>query len=96
MLRNLSARKRRIFHDSLLGSAREVLFEERHSTGEWSGLTGEYARVRVRSEEDLSNRIVRVKITHATEEDCTGTLVDTSYIAPQLDPPIFSEVSLCA
>ncbi len=96
MLRNLSTRKRRIFHDSLLGSAREVLFEERHSTSEWSGLTGEYARVRVRSEEDLSNRIVRVRITHSTEEDCTGTLVDTSYIAPQLDPPTFSEVSLCA
>jgi threonylcarbamoyladenosine tRNA methylthiotransferase MtaB len=96
MLRNLSVKKRRVFHDSLIGSTREVLFEEKLSTGEWTGLSGEYARVRVKSESDLSNRIVNVRITHSEEEDCSGTLVDTSYTAPQLNPPTFSEVSLCA
>jgi threonylcarbamoyladenosine tRNA methylthiotransferase MtaB len=96
MLRNLSVRKRRAFHDSLVGSTRNVLFEEKLVTGEWTGLSGEYARVRVRTEADLSNRIVNVKITHSEEEDCIGTLVDTSYTAAQLNPPTFSEVSLCA
>ena len=96
MLRNLSVKKRRAFHDSLIGSTREVLFEEKLSNGEWTGLTGEYARLRVKSESDLSNRIVNVRITHSEEEDCSGTLVDTSYVASQLNPPTFSEVSLCA
>jgi threonylcarbamoyladenosine tRNA methylthiotransferase MtaB len=96
MLRNLSVRKRRAFHDTLPGSTREVLFEEKLSSGEWTGLTGEYARVRVNSETDLSNRIIQVKIAHSEEEDCIGTLVDTSYTATQLNPPTFSEVSLCA
>jgi threonylcarbamoyladenosine tRNA methylthiotransferase MtaB len=96
MLRNLSVRKRRTFHDTLLGSTREVLLEEKLSGGEWTGLTGEYARVRVKSESDLSNQLVKVKITQTDEEDCIGTLVDTSGTVTQLNPPTFSEVSLCA
>jgi threonylcarbamoyladenosine tRNA methylthiotransferase MtaB len=95
MLRNLSIRKRRAFHDSLVGSTREVLFEEKLFSGEWSGLTAEYARVRVRSGLELSNRIVQVKITQSDEEECIGTLVDTSFTASQLNPPTFTEVSLC-
>lgn len=96
MLRNLSVRKRKIFHESLVGSVRDVLFEEQLSTGEWTGLTGEYARVRVKSELDMSNEIMQVKLEHAQEEDCTGTLVENSFATSSLNPPTFSEVSLCA
>jgi threonylcarbamoyladenosine tRNA methylthiotransferase MtaB len=96
MLRNLSLRKRKVFHDSLVGTTRLVLFEGKLSTGEWTGLTEEYARVRIKSDSNLSNQIVRVRITQSDEEECIGSLVDTSYIAPQLNPPTFSEVSLCA
>ena len=96
MLRSLSVRKRRAFHDAIVGSTREVLFEEKLASGEWTGLTGEYARVRVKSGSELSNRILQVNITHSNEEDCIGTLVDTSFTAAQLNPPTFSEVSLCA
>jgi threonylcarbamoyladenosine tRNA methylthiotransferase MtaB len=96
MLRNLSLRKRRTFHDSLLGTVGDVLFEEKLATGEWTGLTGEYARVRVMSDRDLSNRIAQVSITQSFEEDCIGTLVDTSLAAQQSNSPTFPEVSLCA
>ncbi len=96
MLRNLSLRKRKAFHDSLQGTFQDVLFEEKLSTGEWSGLTSEYARVRVKSDLDLSNRIAQVLISHSHEEVCAGTLVDTSLPVSQLNPLTFSEVSPCA
>lgn len=95
MLRNLSERKRRAFYESLVGSTREVLFEEKLSTAEWTGLTGEYMRVRVSSPEDLSNKIRIVKIVELQEAHCTGTLIDTSFHDANQNLPSLPEVSLC-
>ncbi|MCX6135636.1 MAG: tRNA (N(6)-L-threonylcarbamoyladenosine(37)-C(2))-methylthiotransferase MtaB [Ignavibacteriales bacterium] len=96
MLRNLSLKKRQAFLGGLTGSTRDVLFEEKLPSGEWTGLTGEYARVRVKTDADLSNQIKRIEITHPEGEDCIGKLVDTSYAAAQPNPSTFPEVSLCA
>ncbi len=60
-LRKLSARKRRMFHESLLGTTQEVLFED-YKNGFWLGLTDNYVRVKVESDQDLSNRIVKVRL----------------------------------
>lgn len=53
-LRDLSSRKRRMFHGSLLGTRQSVLFEEKKN-GEWSGLTDNYVRVTVKSDRPLIN-----------------------------------------
>jgi threonylcarbamoyladenosine tRNA methylthiotransferase MtaB len=77
-LRLLGMRKRLAFHCSLTGSTREVLFEERLRDGYWSGLTGEYARVKVPHASDLSNCVANVRITSVEGENCIGQIIDTS------------------
>jgi threonylcarbamoyladenosine tRNA methylthiotransferase MtaB len=96
MLRNLSLKKRQTFLESQIGSRRSVLFEERLPSGEWTGLTGEYARVKVRTENNLENQIAEVEITSTQTEECLGKLVDTSFTGAQQNPSTFQEVSLCA
>ena len=96
MLRNLSVRKRRAFHESFVGSVRDVLFEEQMASGEWTGLTGEYVRVRASSTTNLSNQSRAVRIIEIQEEHCIGDLIDTSFHAASQNPPSFPEVSLCA
>ncbi|HTY39012.1 MAG TPA: tRNA (N(6)-L-threonylcarbamoyladenosine(37)-C(2))-methylthiotransferase MtaB [Bacteroidota bacterium] len=96
LLRNLSVNKRHHFLQSLTGTMREVLFEERLGSGEWTGLTGEYARVRVTSDNDLSNQLLQVLVTHAEKEDCIGKLVDTTFATNEVNPKTFRKVSLCA
>jgi threonylcarbamoyladenosine tRNA methylthiotransferase MtaB len=96
MLRNLSERKKRAFHEKFVGSTREVLFEEKLSTGEWTGLTGEYVRVKVSSPGDLSNTTRLVRIVELQEAYCAGTLIDTSFHDARQNLPSLPEVSLCA
>ena len=96
LLRNLSLKKRKLFLNSLQGSVREVLFEDKLPSGEWTGLTGEYARVRVKAEADLGNKIIPVAIVKSEQEDCIGKLIDTSSTIERIQPSTFSEVSLCA
>jgi threonylcarbamoyladenosine tRNA methylthiotransferase MtaB len=95
MLRILSSRKRQVFHESFKDAVVDVLFEDKSANGCWTGLTGEYVRVRTASTDVLTNQIRKVKI-HSTEGDeCTGKLVDTRFgIEPMvhLNP---MEVSLC-
>ncbi len=74
LLRELSARKRRLFHQQFLGKTVSVLFEQQKA-GAWEGLTGHYIRVRVNSMEDLKNQIRSVRITEVTENQVIGELV---------------------
>lgn len=69
MLRDLSTRKRRMFHESLLGTRQEVLFEEKKG-GEWIGLTDNYARVAVKSQRPLANQLIDVML-----ESTNGTVM---------------------
>jgi threonylcarbamoyladenosine tRNA methylthiotransferase MtaB len=95
MLRILSSRKRQVFHHTFADSIVGVLFEDQQRDGYWSGLTGEYVRVKVRSPFDLTNRMLNVKVSNTEGECCTGELLDT-----QLgNSPMFhtnpKEVSIC-
>lgn len=73
-LRELSLRKRRMFHQSLLGKEHTVLFEQKKD-GIWTGLTDHYVRVLVHSDEDLTNMFRRVKFLHTDRQAVKGELV---------------------
>ncbi len=53
-LRRCSARRTRRFQESLLGRTEPVLFEQKEG-GLWTGYTGNYVRVAVRSKDSLRN-----------------------------------------
>lgn len=72
-LRVLGAEKHRAFQERHLGKTVEVLFEDR-AGGRWTGFTGNYLRVGVRSGEDLANRIGRVAVEAAHKDFVTGAL----------------------
>ena len=75
ILRDLSLRKRRLFHGSLLGTRQSVLFEEKKKDG-WSGLTDNYARVSVRSERLLANELMEVHLGFIENASVGGILDD--------------------
>ncbi len=73
-LRRLSAKKRYDYYASYLGETVEVLFEDPRE-GTWPGYTGNYMRVVVKSEEDLTNRLGQVKLERISADYLEGTLV---------------------
>jgi len=96
MLRILSSRKRRVFHGMFTGSTVDVLFENQNVDGLWSGLTGEYAHVKVKSPFNLANQILQAKISSAEGEYCTGELIDTHPGNSRMSHTSPMEVSICA
>jgi len=95
MLRILSSRKRHAFHGLFVNSTVEVLFEDRTADGYWSGLTGEYVRVKVSSNSNLANQVLQVKISNTEGECCTGELIDTQLGSGSSFYTNPKEVSLC-
>lgn len=93
-LRILSVKKRRAFYETFVGSDVEVLFEEKKETAVQTGLTSEYVRVNVRTNQDLVNQIHKVKVISVEENGCRGHLA----LAPQLNDYQASEgvAALCA
>ncbi|MFH0989703.1 MAG: tRNA (N(6)-L-threonylcarbamoyladenosine(37)-C(2))-methylthiotransferase MtaB [bacterium] len=73
-LRILSAKKRRSFYESFLGSAVEVLFEAEHQKGIVSGFSSEYVRVGVQAPKELVNQIAKVTIDTIVEDLCQGVI----------------------
>ncbi|MCI0706483.1 MAG: tRNA (N(6)-L-threonylcarbamoyladenosine(37)-C(2))-methylthiotransferase MtaB [Ignavibacteriae bacterium] len=74
-LRILSMKKRRVFHESFIGKTANVLFESETQHGRATGLSSEYVRVVVDSEDNLTNKILPVLITGADHEACSGAVV---------------------
>lgn len=70
----LANRSRREFQAAYLGRVMDVLWESRDdlSTDSWSGLTGNYIRVRASSTQDLSNQIIPVKLDRICGGYATG------------------------
>ena len=62
------------FLKSLVGKNLSVLFETEEK-GEWVGYTENYAKVVVKSDENLSGALRNVKITSAMGEYCEGELL---------------------
>jgi len=75
ILRDLSQRKRRMFYGSLIGTTQVVLFEEQKG-GFWTGLTDNYVRVKVRSDTDLHNQLVPVRLEKMDGQGIQGEVVE--------------------
>ena len=70
----LSRAKRLKFYHRFGGQTVSVLFETRHRSGLFTGLTDNYIRVGVPTDEDLSNQIRLVCLTGATDGLAVGAL----------------------
>ncbi len=68
MLRGLSAKKRRAFYESQLGSIREVLFEGENKEGYIHGFTENYVKIKYPWNPYLVNTIQKVKLTEIAED----------------------------
>lgn len=66
----------RAFRERHLGRIAGVLWEEQ-TNGRWSGLTGNYIRVRAKADGDLTNKLLPTRLT-SVERDCvTGEVMAT-------------------
>ncbi len=60
------------FRQQFLGKIMPVLWESQSSSGIWSGLTDNYIRVYARSDEDLTNKILPVRLTKISGDGMWG------------------------
>ena len=74
ILRDLSQRKRRVFHESLLGSTQIVLFEHPKGDGWQNGLTDNYVRVKIKYPHDLFNQTLPVRLQAIDGQAVVGEL----------------------
>ena len=63
ILRELSFRKRSAFYKSLLNTRQQVLFEQQKE-GAFNGLTDNYARVFIKTDKEISNKLLSVEINN--------------------------------
>ncbi len=70
MLRILSAKKRSHFYNENLGKSAEVLFEADNHDGMMKGFASNYIRVAIPYDNNLVNKIKKVKITSSDGELC--------------------------
>ncbi|NND62285.1 MAG: tRNA (N(6)-L-threonylcarbamoyladenosine(37)-C(2))-methylthiotransferase MtaB [Flavobacteriaceae bacterium] len=68
MLRGLSAKKRRAFYESQLGSRRTVLFEGENKEGYIHGFTENYVKVKYPWNPELVNTLQEVELTKIDED----------------------------
>ena len=67
----LAEESARNFHEGFLGKTMEVLWEQK-SGSVWSGLTGNYIKVYTRSRDELTNRILPVKLVKIYRDGVWG------------------------
>ena len=75
-VREVVAQKRSAFLLSLVGTEVEVLVEGRRRGRLWTGLSSEYVRVYLHSGQDLTNRLVRVRVTGPFQDGVRGKLAE--------------------
>lgn len=73
ILRELSLRKKRAFHETLLGQKTHVLCEQ-HVDGHWEGFTDNYVKVKFPSSRDLMNELVLVRFIKAENHAIVGEM----------------------
>lgn len=76
ILRDLSSAKRRMFHESLLGSVQTVLFEGSRDIGWQNGLTDHYVRVKIKDSGDLLNQALPVRLKAIDGQVVVGELLE--------------------
>ncbi|WP_394971389.1 tRNA (N(6)-L-threonylcarbamoyladenosine(37)-C(2))-methylthiotransferase MtaB [uncultured Croceitalea sp.] len=68
MLRGLSAKKRRVFYESQLGTIKTVLFEGENKSGYIHGFTENYVKVKAPWNPELINTLHKVELTEIDED----------------------------
>jgi threonylcarbamoyladenosine tRNA methylthiotransferase MtaB len=68
MLRGLSAKKRRAFYESQLGTERVVLFEGENKEGYIHGFTENYVKVKAPWNPELVNTLQEIILTEIDED----------------------------
>jgi len=68
MLRGLSAKKRRAFYESQIGSKRTVLFEGENKEGYIHGFTGNYVKVKAPWNPELVNTLHKVELSEIDDD----------------------------
>jgi threonylcarbamoyladenosine tRNA methylthiotransferase MtaB len=68
MLRGLSAKKRRAFYESQIGSERTVLFESENKEGYIHGFTGNYVKVKAPWNPELVNTLHKVELSEIDDD----------------------------
>lgn len=68
MLRGLSAKKRRAFYESQLGSIRTVLFEADNRAGYIQGFTENYVKVKAPWNPELVNTLQKIELTEIDDD----------------------------
>lgn len=66
-------RKKRAFFENYLDKTRSVLFEQKNKDGYWTGYTSNYIQVGLRSDEDLHNKILLVRLDSVNVKQIIGT-----------------------
>ena len=80
MLRGLSAKKRRAFYESQLGSTRTVLFEGENKGGYIHGFTENYVKVKAPWNPELVNTLHTVELTEIAEDGLVRFTFDSSTV----------------
>ncbi|MBM4461882.1 MAG: tRNA (N(6)-L-threonylcarbamoyladenosine(37)-C(2))-methylthiotransferase MtaB [Chloroflexi bacterium] len=70
----LAEQSARCFREGFLGQTMTVLWESQLDEGIWGGLTANYLRVFARSEEDLTNRLLKAKLVAEQAQGLMGEL----------------------
>jgi threonylcarbamoyladenosine tRNA methylthiotransferase MtaB len=92
MLRNLSHKKRNLFHRSFIGKTMPVLFEHVQSDGTISGLTTNYIRVETAGDMTMENTMGSVRISTAEGERCSGEIINHSFISGEILSNLHNEL----
>nr|WP_314496170.1 tRNA (N(6)-L-threonylcarbamoyladenosine(37)-C(2))-methylthiotransferase MtaB [uncultured Peptostreptococcus sp.] len=71
----LSTKNFRLFADQFRDTDLMVLFEEVDKDGYYEGLTDNYMRIKVRSDQDIRGQILPVRIEEICDDYCIGDLV---------------------
>ena len=66
-------RKKRTFFETYLNKTDTVLFEQQNKGGYWTGYTSNYIQVALKSDEDLHNKILPVRLDSVNEKQIIGT-----------------------
>jgi len=70
----MGRRKKIAFYQNFLGRTLPVLFEQQYE-GYWEGFSENYMRIKVRSEQNLKNEILPVKLIEIDGEKIIGELL---------------------
>lgn len=77
ILRILSEKKRREFYSEMIGTEREVLFENANHNGFMQGFTSNYIRVQTKFNDTLTGKISPIRLGEADNDICKAAILST-------------------